>query len=112
MSGVELNRREFVLAVAASAASAHACSRQPDEPARATLVRLLGLGEKQARWVDSLSPAQQEELRTLLLEPDPQARRQTIELLMKVIGRRDRLFAYVGYPALPQLGACDGLIRE
>jgi hypothetical protein len=112
MAGVELNRREFVLAVAAAAASAQGCSSQPDEPARATLVRLLGLRENQARWVDALSPAQQDELRTLLLEPKPQARRQTIELLMKVIGRRERLFAYVGYPALPQLGACDGLIRE
>jgi hypothetical protein len=109
---VGLSRREFCLAMAATAAAAHGCSRVPDEPARVTLVRLLGLREKQARWVDSLSPAQQEELRTLLLEPDPKAERHTIELLMKVFGRRERLFAYVGYPAMTDLGACDGLVRE
>ena len=109
---MDLNRREFCLAVAIAAAAGEACTREPDEPARTALVRMLGLSGKQARWVDSLSPGQQEELRAQLLDPDPAARQHAIELLMKIFGRRDRLFAYVGYPALPHVGACDGLIRE
>jgi hypothetical protein len=32
--------------------------------------------------------------------------------VLKVLGRRERLFAYVGYPELPPVGICDGLIRE
>jgi len=39
--------------------------------------------------------------------------KQTIDLLMKVLGRRERLFPYVGYPPLPnRVTACDGLLRE
>jgi hypothetical protein len=108
---VRLNRRDFCAALAISTA-AQACSREPDEPARATLVRLLGLTETQAAWLDSLSPAQQVELRDALVSRSPNTERHTIELLMKVFGRRERLFAYVGYPELPRIGACDGLLRE
>ena len=37
----------------------------------------------------------------------------TAYLLMKVLGRRERLFPYVGYPPLPnRVTACDGLLRE
>ena len=93
-------------------AAAQACTRQPDEPARATLARLLGLTAAQAAWLDTLSPAEQQELRDALLWPSDKAERQTVALLMKVFGRRDRLFAYVGYPELPRIGACDGLLRE
>ena len=109
---MDLNRREFCAALAFSAAAAQACSHAPDEPARVTLVRILGLKPEQAPWLDSLSGGQQAELRDALVSAPASPERHTIELLMKIFGPRDRLFAYVGYPELPQMGACDGLIRE
>jgi len=109
---VDLNRREFWAVLALSAAAAQACSHEPDEPARTALVRILGLKQEHAAWVDSLSPAEQGELRDALVSPAASPGPQTIALLMKVFSRRERLFAYVGYPELPQIGACDGLIRE
>jgi len=100
------------MAVATALAAGEACSRTPAEPARDVIVRFLGLVGAQARWVDALTAAQQEELRERIVKPSPVPDRHTIELLMKILGRRERLFAYVGYPALEQIGACDGLIRE
>jgi len=108
---VRLNRRDFCAALAVSAA-AQACASEPEESVRATLARLLGLTEQQTAWLESLSPAGQRELRDGLLSPAPNNERGTIALLMKVFGPRDRLFAYVGYPELPRIGACDGLLRE
>ena len=108
---MRLKRREFCAALAMSAA-APSCTRQPEEPARATLARLLGLTAAQAAWLDALSAAQQQELRDALLSPPAKTDRHTVALLMKVFGPRDRLFAYVGYPELPRIGACDGLLRE
>jgi len=107
-----LDRRAFCLALAGSLSAVEACSRAPEEPARDVIVRFLGLTGTEQRWVDALTPPQQEELRARLANPSQLAERQTIELLMKILGRRERLFAYVGYPALPRVGACDGLIRE
>ena len=109
---MDLNRREFWAVLALSAAAAQACSHEPDEPARATLVRILGLKQEHAAWVDSLSPTEQSALRDALVSPAAAPDRDTVDLLMKVFSRRERLFAYIGYPELPQIGACDGLIRE
>lgn len=107
-----IDRREFCLSIAASLAVGQACSKEPEEPARDTLDRMLGLTRDQTRWVDSLSPAQQVELRDRLVDPVARAERHTIQLLMKIFSPRERLYAYVGYPQIEQLGACDGLIRE
>jgi hypothetical protein len=100
------------MVVAAALAAGEACSPSPAEPARDVIARFLGLAGAQARWVDALTAAQQEELRQRIVNPSPTPERHTIELLMKILGRRERLFAYVGYPALEQIGARDGLIRE
>jgi hypothetical protein len=73
---------------------------------------LLGLRPDEAAWLGVLGENEQIALRDALAKSgSPSA--HTIELLMKVLGRRERLFPYVGYPPLPNhLTACDGLLRE
>lgn len=108
-----LNRRAFCQSLAA-ALSAAAASAQPtgSEPAHAALAQLLGLQGEELRWLDALKPPQQRAL-LAALRAGGRPGRQTVDLLYRVIGRRERLFAYVGYPPLSnRLIACDGLIRE
>jgi hypothetical protein len=107
---VPIDRRGFCLTVAGTLAAA--CSTAPAEPPRQGLARLLALKGSEESWLDALSPAEQRDLHEALGHPSQQTSRRTVDLVMKVLGRRERLFAYVGYPELPQLGACDGLIRE
>jgi hypothetical protein len=109
---VRIERREFCVALAALA-TAGACSTAPSEPPRRGLTRLLGLRTPdEEKWLDALSPKEQGELHQALLAPEQRMSRRTIDLVMKVVSRRERLFAYVGYPELQQVGVCDGLIRE
>jgi hypothetical protein len=75
-------------------------------------VRLLGLTGAEESWLDALSADEQRELHDGIKTPGRRASRRTVELVMKVLGRRERLFAYVGYPELQPVGVCDGLIRE
>jgi hypothetical protein len=108
---VRIDRRRFCLTVAAALATAGGCSTVPDEAPRPGLVRLLGLTSAEEAWLDVLSPEEQRELHQALRAPGETSRR-TVDLVLKVLGRRERLFAYVGYPELPPVGICDGLIRE
>jgi hypothetical protein len=106
-----LDRREFCALLAVSLAAA--CARRPAPSAdpRADLVAALDLRDGESAWLDVLAPDEQRALRDDLFRGDAGAR--SAELLMRVLGRRDRLFAYVGYPVLPdRLTACDGLLRE
>jgi hypothetical protein len=108
-----MDRRIFCRIVTGSLVAGVACARQPGESAADGLARILGLGAAEREWLHSLSAAEQQELYANLTTSDVPRSRRTIELLMKVIGRRERLFAYVGYPPLPnRLSACDGLLRE
>ena len=108
-----MNRRIFCRIVASSLAASAACSRPPAESATAGLTRILGLGPAERDWLQSLSIAEQQELYAALTSSEERRSARTIDLLMKVMGRRERLFAYVGYPPLPdRLSACDGLLRE
>ena len=108
---LELDRRGFCALLAGSLAAGAGCS-EPADPATTALPRLLGLAPSQANWITALTEHEQQQLREALVrrgKPSP----QTIDLLMKVLGRRERLFPYVGYPPLPnRLSACDGLLRE
>jgi hypothetical protein len=110
---VKVDRRSFCLALAtAPLTAAGACSTTPPVDTRTALAQLLTLTTPgEVKWLDVLSPDEQRELQTLLTSAE-RASRRSINLVMKVIGRRERLFAYVGYPPLERLGACDGLIRE
>ena len=107
-----LNRRTFCFALAAAITTSPACRRgAPPEP-RDGLAQLLGLEGDELAWLDALPAEQQAELYTALTSGEPPSRR-TVDLIMRVLGRRERLFAYVGYPPLPnQLEACNGLLRE
>ncbi len=108
-----LNRRAFwqSLAVSLSAAAAIAQPR-PAGSATAELADLLSLRGDEVKWLDSLTAPQQAALLSGL-RTSGRPSRQVVDLLHRVLGRRERLFAYVGYPPLPnRLTACDGLIRE
>jgi hypothetical protein len=108
-----VDRRRFCAALAASLVGA--CSKAPPPSAdpKVDLARSLGLQAAELVWLDSLSPAEQRTLRDGLLSGQGAPSRRTVDLLMKVIGRRERLFAFVGYPSRANgLTACDGLIRE
>jgi len=108
-----LNRRAFwqSLAVSLSAAAAAAQPRPAANP-RAELTELLSLRSSEVQWLDSLTAPQQVALVTGLRAPGRPSR-EVVDLLYRVLGRRERLFAYVGYPPLPnRLTACDGLLRE
>jgi len=111
-----LDRRAFCRALAASIAGTIACSppgRRPTGSPRERLIRVLGLEGPEIEWLSSLSDTEQAELMTGLESPAADSTDRTTALLMKLLGQRDRLFAYVGYPQLPdRLEGCDGLIRE
>ena len=108
---LELDRRGFCALLAGGLAAGTGCS-EPGDPAATALPRLLGLAPSEAGWIMALTEHEQQQLREALVQrgnPSP----RTIDLLMKVLGRRERLFPYVGYPPLPnRLSACDGLLRE
>lgn len=109
-----IDRRSF-LALGASMVAVGGCSTPPGpgEAPRAGLVRLLGLAPDEEAWLDSLTDDEQRRLFATLASPPAAPDRRSVDLLMKVLGRRERLFAYVGYPPLPNgLTACDGLLRE
>jgi len=108
---LEIDRRGFCALLAGGLVAGAGCS-EPADPTATTLPRLLGLTPSEANWIAALTDREQQQLRDALVRrgaPQP----QTIDLLMKVLGRRERLFPYVGYPPLPNhLSACDGLLRE
>jgi hypothetical protein len=109
---VKVDRRSFCLSIATSVGTAAACSRVPAEAPRTGLVRLLGLAGAEEVWLDALSPDEQRELHDAITAPGGRPSGRSVDLLMKVLSRRERLFAYVGYPELQRVGMCDGLLRE
>jgi hypothetical protein len=109
---VKVDRRSFCLTIAGSLGAAGACSPARVEEPRPGLVRLLGLAGPEEAWLDALSPNEQRELHEAFTAPGGRASPRTVDLVMKVLSRRERLFAYVGYPELQRVGMCDGLIRE
>jgi hypothetical protein len=79
-----------------------------------TLSGLLGLRPGQESWLGDLTPLEQAELRRALGEGGrrPVAPR-TVQLLARVLGRRSRLYDFLGYPQVQdQRSVCDGLMRE
>jgi hypothetical protein len=108
------DRRSFLRsALALPGVALAGCNTRPADP-RGELVQRLGLGSEQDAWLNDLSDAQQRELLSAL---SPGASRDVLvraeALLMKVIGPRDRLFSFVGYPRTARhRSVCDGLLRE
>ena len=106
------DRRAFLRsALALSGVTLAGCGRPR---AKGDLFALLGLQPDQRAWLNGLTADQQREL---LVALSPGASRQMLaraeQLLTKVIGPRDRLFAFVGYPPTArQRTVCDGLLQE
>jgi hypothetical protein len=109
-----INRRLFcqslgiaLTTLGAGLTPVEAAQTQPDR-----LARILGLEGAEVAWLADLTPAERATLLAALTAGKPLPRR-AVDLLYQVIGRRERLFQYVGYRPLPnRLTACDGLIRE
>jgi hypothetical protein len=109
-----MDRRGFCQSLGLTLATLGAVARPADggQAPRDRLSRVLGLEAAEVAWLDDLTALEQRTLLASLTSgatPSPKA----IDLLYKVVGRRERLFQYVGYRPLPnRLTACDGLIRE
>jgi|SRR5687767_6500651 len=111
MQDADLDRRALLKLLAGCTAGGLAgCAA--DETPREGLVRLFDLGREEHGWVDTLSDAEQRELYQHLSGSEP-ANARAIRLTAKLLGGRSRLFAFVGYPPVPdRRSVCDGLIRE
>ena len=109
-----MDRRGFCQSLALTLATLGASARPTDaaQTPRDRLAGVLGLEAGEIAWLNDLTALEQRALLSSLTagaKPSPKA----IDLLYRVIGRRERLFQYVGYRPLPnRLTACDGLIRE
>ena len=103
------DRRQLLLLVAGAAL---ACVPR-EAPQALDLATLLGLDADQRHWLDALTEPERVELAAALAAGAAAASSpRTVALLLKVVGRRSRLFAYVGYPEMddePDL--CDGLVK-
>ena len=108
-----MDRRGFCQSLALTLATLGTSARPADaQTPRDRLAGVLGLKAGEIAWLNDLTALEQRALLSSLTagaKPSPKA----IDLLYRVIGRRERLFQYVGYRPLPnRLTACDGLIRE
>ena len=84
------------------------------EPLPTSLTELLGLEGNEREWIADLTSSEQEELLEglFVLDNKPVSER-TIELGLKVLSSRSRLFAFIQYPEVAdERSVCDGLIRE
>ena len=107
----ELDRRTL-LSLLSGAAAAGLAGCAPSESPRQGLMRLLGLAEGQADWLDVLGDAELEDLYTALTA-SREVPARAVGLLSKVLSTRSRLLAFVGYGQTgDQRTACDGLFRE
>jgi hypothetical protein len=108
-----MDRRAFCSLLGVSLMGAgQGCRRQPPEAPEAGLARLLNLRAAETSWLQALPPQDRQALYDALTAGKPLSA-HAVDLLMKVLGRRERLFAYVGYPPTTNsLSVCNGLLRE
>ena len=109
-----MNRRLFCrsLAIALATLGVGPRAANAEQSTLDQLARVLGLKGAEVAWLNDLSPRERSALLSALTSR-ARPSRATVDLLYRVLGRRERLFQYVGYPPLPnRLTACDGLIRE
>lgn len=104
-----MHRRRFAQLLG-TAALAPLCACRKAEPTPDALARLLGLTGTELRWLDRLTEAQQQELRSALERSDVA---RAVDLLFPLLGDRSRTFAFVGYPLVnDRRSVCDGLLIE
>ena len=109
-----MNRRLFFksLGIALATLGVAPGSADAAQPTLDRLAQVLGLEGAEVAWLNDLSPPERSTLLAALTSRTRPSR-ATVDLLYRILGRRERLFQYVGYPPLPnRLTACDGLIRE
>ena len=108
--------RVFCRSLALALATLGASARPADaaETPRDRLARVLGLEGAEIAWLNDLyCSEQQRALLSALTAAGRHRAKPGRPRCYRVIGRRERLFQYVGYRPLPnRLTACDGLIRE
>ena len=109
---MHVNRRTFCTGIVTAALTGgQACSRAPEESVPDGLARLLGLHTTGERaWLETLSGAEQRELHDAL-RASGQPTRRTVDLVLKVISRRERLFARRAEPEQPGQPVRDALFR-
>jgi hypothetical protein len=109
-----MNRRLFCRSLGIVLATLGVATGAADAapPTLERLAQVLGLEGAEVAWLNDLSDRERSALLAALTSRTRPSR-ATVDLLYRVLGRRERLFQYVGYPPLPnRLTACDGLIRE
>ena len=103
-----VDRRTFLRLTAALPVSVSAASCAKRAPPDERIEELLGLDRS---WVAALAAEDREHLVTAL---ESRSRdRRAGDLIFRLVEPRDRLFAYVEYPAVSRRrSVCDGLLRE
>ena len=106
-----VDRRTFLRLTAALPVSVSAASCAKRAPTDERIVELLGLGPQDRSWVAALAAEDREHLVTAL---ESRSRdRRAGDMIFRLVEPRDRLFAYVEYPAVSRRrSVCDGLLRE
>lgn len=109
--GADRDRRALIeLLLAGAVACAVGC--RASETPEAGLARLFDLDANELQVLDALSEPERHELYTNLIEGGEVTGR-TVDLVMKLIGSRSAVFAFVGYGIVPpRMGVCGGLLRE
>lgn len=109
-----MNRRALFRLVGGTALAAVSGMLRRPEAGTDALARALGLAPGEEAWLDDLTPGEQRELALYLSgEAGGPSSPRAVDLAVRVIGRRSRLFAFVRYPVLgDERVVCDGLIRE
>lgn len=107
-------RRVFLRFAPILPVAALAACRRPAPTPDEELTSLLQLRDGEKEWLASIREADRRELQAVLASGgDARQTRRAQDLLLRVIGPRDHLYAYVGYPKVPRRrSACDGLLRE
>lgn len=108
---VPLDRRAFLRFAAALPLSSSVISCGEAGSPEDQLLTRLGLSAAERPWVAALGADDQQHLLAALKSGDGDRRAR--ELLFRLLEPRDRLFSYVGYPAVSRRrSVCDGLLRE
>ena len=111
MQDADLERRALLKLIGGCAAAGLAGCAGAETP-HDGLVRVFDLQPSERAWVGALSAAEQRELYDRLSGSAP-ADARAVSLTAKLLGGRSRVFAFVGYPPVPdRRSVCDGLIRE
>ena len=109
-----IDRRTLLRLLGGSALGAGLLGCESANAPVSELASVLGLTGEERRWIAVLSHEEQRRLALALSGPDATPLEdEAVDLAMRVLSARSRLFRYLGYPILPDdRSLCDGLVRE